>query len=105
MKEAIKFILKVILIIVSPILFVVLPIVGMLIGCILLMLPGLLIGMLLFDDIPAWYGVIFMAMPSGIGMFGGARIAIDLISELDFFESLDKNIDKGTWEDYMNRII
>ena len=104
MKEAIKFILELIWAIVFPVFLFVLPLVGMVIGGALLTLPGTLIGYTVFDDFPpTWYLIIFMVLPAGIGMLAGISSVIEWLSSTASFKKADKNIDKGTWEDYMNR--
>lgn len=104
MKEIVKFILKGIWSIVFPVFLLVLPLVGMVIGGVLLTLPGALIGYVVFDGFPpAWYLLIFMVLPVGIGMLAGISSAIEWLGSTDSFKKADKNIDKGTWEDYMNR--
>lgn len=75
----------------------------MLIGGALMTLPGLLIGMLLFDELSTWYIIIFICLPGGIGMLAGASLVIEWLSSTDSFKKADKNIDNGVWEDYMNR--
>lgn len=36
-------------------------------------------------------------------MLAGISSVIEWLSSTDSFKKADKNIDKGTWEDYMNR--
>lgn len=101
--KIIKSVLTPVLVIAAPVLAFVLPLVGMLIGGALLALPGILIGTLSFDDIPAWYFIIFMLLPGGIGMLAGAGAVIERLGSSDSFKKADRNIDKGVWDDYMNR--
>lgn len=81
-------ILGLISIIAVPLLAVALPLVCMGIGGSLLMMPGLLAGSLLFDDIPTWYAIIFMVLPCSIGMYVG----VNLLSSI--FDGIHSKIDK-----------
>ena len=96
-------ILKAIFVVLSPVLLFALPLAGMVIGGALLTLPGIFIGSFIFDDIPGWYGVIFVAMPAGIGMYAGVSLVIKGFGSLDSFGKADRNIDKCAWDNYMNR--
>lgn len=87
---------SVLVIVVAPALTLVLTLVGMVIGSALLMLPGVLIGDLVFDDFPpTWYLIIFAALPGGIGMFTGLNFAIEGLSSTDLFKKADRNIYKA----------
>ena len=74
-------------------------------GGILLGLPGLLIVAAFCDNPPNWLLVISV-MPGGVGALWGLNLFrrimdTDLFCKISFFK--EEDIDKGVWEDFMNR--
>ena len=86
-------------------LYFVLPLACFGLGGILLGLPGLLIVAAFCDNPPNWLLVISV-MPGGVGALWGLNLFrrimdTDLFCKISFFK--EEDIDKGVWEDFMNR--
>ena len=86
-------------------LYFVLPLAFFGLGGILLGLPGLLIVAAFCDNPPNWLLVISV-MPGGVGALWGLNLFrrimdTDLFCKISFFK--EEDIDKGVWEDFMNR--
>ena len=86
-------------------LYTVLPLACFGLGGILLGLPGLLI-VAAFCDNPHNWLLVISVMPGGIGALWGLNLFsrimdTDLFWKISFFK--DEDIDKGVWEDFMNR--
>ena len=86
-------------------LYFVLPLACFGLGGILLGLPGLLIVAAFCDNPPNWLLVISV-MPGGVGALWGLNLFrrimdTDLFCKISFFK--EEDIDKGVWEDSMNR--
>lgn len=89
----------------KPVLFMLLPLICMALISGLAMAPGLLIGDFFLDTPPTWYIAVSVIIPGVLGMIGGIELSISIM-DTDFFKEMqpkDEDIDKGVWEDYMNR--
>lgn len=90
--------------ILSIVLFLVLPLACMVLLCALLGLPGPILVSALFDNPPNWLLVISV-MPGGLGLYWSLNLAgriMDTVGPKNSFFK-DEDIDKGVWEDFMNR--
>lgn len=88
-----------------PVLFFLLPLICMALISGLAMAPGLLIADFFFDTLPTWYIAVSVIIPGGLGLYGGIELSSSIM-DTDFFKEIqpkDEDIDKGVWEDFMNR--
>ena len=101
--KILKAIIKCILNVLTPLLLIVLPLVCMGIGMTLFMLPGIIIGSITFDEIPSWFGILFIAFPAGGGMYFGLIGCGKFFDNCICFKKADKHIDNGVYGEYMNK--
>ncbi|MBO5052799.1 MAG: hypothetical protein J6C44_00995 [Muribaculaceae bacterium] len=101
--RTIKAVFKFILTILTPLILIVLPLASIVIGCALFLLPGVIIGSIVFEEIPKWYIVIFGVIPASVGMFLGLTGFSEFLDNFNWFKKVGKHIDKSSFDDYMNK--
>ncbi|MBE6282543.1 MAG: hypothetical protein E7095_10920 [Bacteroides sp.] len=71
----------------------------------LAMAPWALIGYFFLDTLPTWYIAVSVIISGVLGLFGGIELSSSIM-DTDLFKEIqpkDEDIDKGVWEDFMNR--
>lgn len=86
----------------KPVLFFLLPLICWVLISWLAWAPWLLIANFFLDTPPTWYIGVSGIISGVLGFFGGMKLSISII-DTDFFKEMEEDIDKGVWEDYMNR--
>lgn len=89
----------------KPVLTFLLPLICIALISGLAMAPWLLIEYFFLDTLPTWYIAVSAIIPGVLGVIGGIELSSSIM-DTDFFKEIqpkDEDIDKGVWEDFMNR--
>ena len=88
-----------------PVLFFLLPLICIALISGLAMAPWALIAYFFLDTLPTWYIAVSGIISMVLGVFGGIELSSSIM-DTDLFKEIqpkDEDIDKGVWEDFMNR--
>lgn len=88
-----------------PVLFFLLPLICIALISGLAMAPWALIAYFFLDTLPTWYIAVSGIISGVLGLFGGIELSSSIM-DTDLFKEIqpkDEDIDKGVWEDFMNR--
>ena len=99
------FLLLIILYLFRPVLFLLLPLICIALISGLAMAPWVLIDYFFLDTLPTWYIGVSVIISGVLGVSGGIELSSSIM-DTDFFKEIqpkDEDIDKGVWEDFMNR--
>lgn len=99
------FLLLIILYLFRPVLPLLLPLICIALISGLAMAPWALIAYFFLDTLPTWYIAVSGIISMVLGLIGGIELSSSIM-DTDLFKEIqpkDEDIDKGVWEDFMNR--
>ena len=99
------FFLLLIILYLFRVLFFLLPLICIALISGLAMAPWALIAYFFLDTLPTWYIAVSGIISMVLGVFGGIELSSSIM-DTDLFKEIqpkDEDIDKGVWEDFMNR--